>query len=84
MWPVSQLAPRALFCDHPRRAIHCLHENTIAYGEIKVNRGWQGILGGNAGERTCAQQTDCVGLAVDGDHNLHSFGVEFAIDVEQL
>lgn len=38
MWPVSQLAPRALICDQPHRALHCLHGNTIAETIFEVNR----------------------------------------------
>ena len=84
MWPVSQLAPRALLCDQTQRAAHRLHENTIAYGNINVNRGLKILSGRNAGERASPQQADRVRLAVNLDDCLKPLGVEFPVDIEKF
>ncbi len=84
LWPVSQLAPHTRLCDHTLRAIHCLHENTIAYADFKVNRDWKGVSGRYAGERTCAQQTDRIRVLVNLNHHLEAFGVNFAVNIEQF
>jgi hypothetical protein len=84
LWPVSQLAPHAQLCDHTRRAIHCLHKNTIAYADFKVNRGWKGLSGRYAGERTCTHQTDRICFLVNLNHHLEALGVKFAVNIEQF
>lgn len=80
MWPVSQLAHRAFFLRPSSRRGSLPPRKEYS----KFNKGCQPESGRNTGKGALAQHADGVCIAIDHDIYLEAFGVEPAVDIEEL